>query len=305
MGSHFDTTASVMLCISLVVVLLAFFAVTIRVGVGVRTFERVDREAPLAIVGKAPMEAVYSALEPLARWLGMLGLTPNAITLSSLGLAALAALSFALGHFGVGANFACAAALADVVDGLVARQTRSASRFGQILDTTVDRYVEALMLGGMAIYLHEEVWMLLLVLGAMVGGFMVSYASSLMRELGVTDLRAPMRRAERLTFLIAGTTLVPLVASMAPNVAPALQLAPLLAALFAIAAVGNITAVRRLIAAARASSESAAPSVPEEAPLEKTWPTSSRFLIQRESRSVGGTDERRRSPRARCDADSV
>ncbi|WP_394844571.1 CDP-alcohol phosphatidyltransferase family protein [Pendulispora brunnea] len=284
-----------MLCITLVAVLAAFFALTLRVGV--RTFERLEREAPLAIVGKAPMEAVYSALQPVARLIVWLGISANGVTLSSLGFAALAAMFFALGHFGLGAFAACAAALADAVDGLVARQTQSVSRFGKLLDTTVDRYVEALFLGGIAIYVHDTAWMLALVLAALVGGFMVSYASAMLREIGAPDPKSPMRRAERLTFLLAGAVLVPLVASAAPDVAPAIQLLPLLVGLGAIAVVGNVSAARRMLAGARWSDETTS--------YEKSWPTSSRFLIQRESVSVGGTDERRRSPRARCDADSV
>ncbi|WP_394824252.1 CDP-alcohol phosphatidyltransferase family protein [Pendulispora albinea] len=284
-----------MLCIALMAVMVAFLAVTSRVTV--RTFERLEREAPLALFGKGPMEAVYSALEPFARGLAMLGVSANSITMASLVLAAVAALHFALGHFGVGALIACMSALADAVDGLVARQTRTANRFGRVLDTTVDRYVEALLLGGIAIRVHHDAWVLAVVLAAMVGGFMVSYASSMLRELDVPDPGSRMRRAERLTFLIAGATLVPLLAEAAPDVAPALQLSPLLAALAAIAVVGNVSAARRLLGAAR--------SAPRPTSYEKTWPTSSQFLIQRESRSVGGTDERRRSPRARCDADTV
>jgi len=306
LGSYIDSTASVVICVALVGALLAFFALTLRVGVGVRTFERLEREAPLAIVGKAPMEAVYSALEPLARFLAGLGVSANSVTISSLGFAALASLLFAVGHFGLGAAAACIAALADVIDGLVARQTGTASRFGQLLDTAVDRYVEALMLGGVAIWVHEEAWMLVLVLAALVGGFMVSYASSLLRELRAPDVGAPMRRAERLTCLIAGAVLVPLVASMAPNLDPVLQFSPLLVALVAIAVVGNVSAARRLLIGAGAADAAIAVNAPSEPAMnEKTWPTSPRFLIQRESRSVGGTDERRRSPRARCDADSV
>jgi len=300
LGTQIDIAASVTLCILLAGVMAAFCALTLRVGVRA-SFERLEREAPLAVFGKAPMEAVYSALQPIARLLMLLGVSANGVTVSSLLFATFAGLLFATGHFGLGALMACTAALADAVDGLVARQTRSTSRFGQVLDTTVDRYVEALLLGGMAIYVRHDAWMLAVVFAALVGGFMVSYASSMLRELRVPDAGASMRRAERLSFLILGAVLVPLVASMAPDLAPVFHLAPVLVALVAIAVVGNWSAARRLLGAARL-----APAAPSAAPsYDKTWPTSTQFLIQRESRSVGGTDERRRSPRARCDADSV
>ena len=43
------------------------------------------------------------------------------------------------------------ASLADALDGIIARETKTAGRYGQILDTTVDRYVEGLLVGGIAL----------------------------------------------------------------------------------------------------------------------------------------------------------
>ena len=271
-----DAAASVGLCAVLAVVLGAFALLTLASGP--RTFERLEREAPLPVIGKAPMEAVYGTITPVARLLAAMGVSANAVTLSSLALATAAAVCFALGHFGVGAAIACVAALADAIDGIVARESGTQSAFGKILDTTVDRYVEAVLLGGVAVFVRHSVVLLALVLAALVGGFMVSYASSVLRELREADFRAPMRRAQRLTILLAGATLVPFAASVAPSASTEVQLSPLIVALAIVASFGNATAVRRLLRGARAASRLRSPGAElrAEMPTERVTPIARR-----------------------------
>jgi len=271
-GSDIDTAASVALCGALAAI-LAVFAIVSLIS-GPRSFERLEREAPLPLIGKAPMEAVYAAIGPVARVFVALGVSANAITVASLLFAAAAAVSLGLGHFGLGAAFGAIAALADALDGLVARESGTASRFGQVLDTTVDRYVEALFIGGIAVFVRDDLLLLLLALGALVGSFMVSYASSVLRELAVADVRAPMRRIERLTCLLGGTLLVPLVASAKPNLSFRVELAPVVIALALIAVVGNVSALRRLMRGARIACKDAnpktAPAPVQQAPVRTT-----------------------------------
>ena len=220
-------------------------------AVGAVVARRVDREEALPVVGRAPMHAVYRTLVPLARVLVALRISANAVSLFSLALAALAAVAFALGHFGLGAALACTAALADAIDGLVARESGTAGRLGQVLDTTIDRFVDALLLGGLAVHVRHEVVPLVIVLAAMVGSFMVSYASSIERELGHTAAsQVPMRRAHRLAYLLTGAGVGPIVAYFGGEQRAAL---PILGAAAAIAIFGNLSAVRRIAAAARAT----------------------------------------------------
>jgi CDP-diacylglycerol--glycerol-3-phosphate 3-phosphatidyltransferase len=226
------------------------------------TEERVEREEALPFLGRTPMHAVYGALRPLASACVALGVSANAVTLASLGLAILAATAFATGHFGVGAGFACAGALADAVDGLVARLAGTVSPYGKVLDTTVDRFVDAILLGGIAIYVRHDVVLLVLVLGAIVASSMVSYASAVLRELGLSDRGAPMRRSHRLACLLAGATLTPLAQHLAAEGPLPLRLAPVLLSIAAIAVLGNASAVRRLLGTV--------PTVPT-APAPTSW----------------------------------
>ncbi len=252
--SNLDLASAIALWGILVSAVVAFAVA--RVAWGTRGHERLAKEQGLPLLGKVPMEAVYAAILPIGRGLARLGVTANAVTVASLAIAAAAGILFATGHFGLGAAVAVAATLADALDGIVARASKTASRFGQVLDTTVDRYVDAVLLGGIAVFVRLEVWLLVLTIAAVVGGFMVSYASSVLRELKVDDTGAPMRRAHRVAYLLGAAMLVPFTEAAMPGAPLALRLAPIVVALAAIAVVGNVSAVLRLLRTAR---EPAAP----------------------------------------------
>lgn len=90
----------------------------------------------------------------IARWAARRGITPNQITVFSMGVGVLAAAAFALGHrWGLiaGALLLQAAFTFDCVDGQLARYTRRFSRFGAWLDSVFDRLKEYLVYAGLAI----------------------------------------------------------------------------------------------------------------------------------------------------------
>lgn len=258
MADPLDIGCSLALVVALTASLGAYAIASLAAGHALSA-QRVEREQGLPVVGRAPMHAVYRALVPLARGLVHAGVSANAVTFSSLVLAAIAAMAFAFGHLGVGAAVACVAGLADAVDGLVAREGGTATRFGRILDTTIDRYVDALLLGGLAVHVRHDVPLLVTVLAAIIGAFMVSYASSVERELGLGDAAGaiPMRRAHRLAYVLTGATLGPLAAAIAGPDRPGAGLVPVLVATLAIAVIGNGSAVRRLACAARRAAAAA------------------------------------------------
>lgn len=252
MDDSVDIGASIVIAATLAIA-LSSHAISSAAAGRMLAAKRVEREQGLPLVGRAPMHAVYRALVPIGRLLVWLGISANAVTVFSLVLAVLAAVAIALGHLGLGAAIACAAALADAVDGIVARESGTTSALGKVLDTTVDRYVDALLLGGLAVHVRHDVVPLVVVLSAIVGSFMVSYASSIERELGVPDSGAaiPMRRAHRLAYVLVGATLAPFAGRLAGPDLPEARLVPIFVAVSAIAILGNVSAVRRLIVSAR------------------------------------------------------
>jgi phosphatidylglycerophosphate synthase len=191
-------------------------------------------------------------LTPVARWLGDAGVSANAISLSRLALAMLAATLLAAGWLGLAGILMIAASLADALDGLVARHCKTASVGGALLDAAVDRYEELLFLSGIGIYLHASIVMLGVVMLALVGSFMVSYTSAKAEAL---RLSAPswMRRPERAICLCTGVTLTPFTAALVTRgwLPEWMTRAPLVAALAILAAGANVSSVRRLRALAR------------------------------------------------------
>lgn len=261
MDTSIDVASSVVLIGALTLALGAYVIASVTAGRALLA-ARVEGEAALPFVGKAPMHAVYRALVPVGRGLAAIGVNANTISVSALFIALIAAFAFATGHFGLAALIAAVSSLADALDGLVARLTGTQSRVGQVLDTTIDRYVDALFLGGIAMCVRHEGILLVLTIGAIVGSFMVSYASSVERELSVDGTPSTMRRAHRLAYLLVAATAAPLVGLAFGD--PRMELVPIFLAVGTIAVVGNVSAFRRLLAAGRIAA--ARESMPESGP---------------------------------------
>jgi CDP-diacylglycerol--glycerol-3-phosphate 3-phosphatidyltransferase len=243
------------------VVVLALF-VGIALGYAVRLafagtprFARVEAAGASPLLGKRLMAMGYWSLQPLGRACARAGLSANGITRASLGVGALAGSALALGHLGVGGALATVAALGDVLDGLVARTTGTATPHGGLLDAAVDRYGEFFLVGGLAIHYHDDRGELALALLALIGSFMVSYGSAKAEALGVAAPRGAMRRAERAVWLCGGALLSPFAAALGESASLASWAgeAPMLSALAMVGLISNVSAVRRLAAIARAA----------------------------------------------------
>jgi CDP-diacylglycerol--glycerol-3-phosphate 3-phosphatidyltransferase len=221
---------------------------------GAERYARVDKAGGSALLGKGVMAAGYWSLQPIGRALVALGLTANGVTLISLGFGLSAAVALALGHFGVGAALTAVATLGDALDGIVARQTGTASDAGEVFDAAVDRYQEFFFLGGLAVYFRADTIALVLVLVAVVGSFMISYGTAKAEALGVDAPRGAMRRVERAVYLNGGVICAPIAAALALRFGlPAwVEHLPILLALALVGLVGNVSAARRLHAVARA-----------------------------------------------------
>jgi len=136
----------------------------------------------------------------LARVFIALRLGPNAVTL--LALAASCGAGFFLWKgrpFGAG-TLIVASGVLDMVDGNVARQTGRRSRFGAMLDSTLDRYAEFALYGGLALHFRGRFSESLAAL-AFLGSVMVSYTRARAEGLGFDCRKGLMQRAERLISL--------------------------------------------------------------------------------------------------------
>jgi CDP-diacylglycerol--glycerol-3-phosphate 3-phosphatidyltransferase len=136
--------------------------------------------------------------------------------------------------------------LCDSIDGSLARNSGKASRFGALLDSSVDRYAEFAMLFGIGGFflLSRDYLSSAGTFLALCGSFMVSYTRARAESLGFAAKVGIMQRPERIVFLGAGALIHPV----------ALQIAIWLVALFS-----NYTALQRLRFAFKQDSAASAP----------------------------------------------
>ncbi len=206
------------------------------------TSDRVERIGGSMLLGKGVMNWTYWAVDPVVRGLVALHISANALTWASLAFGLGAGAALATGWFGLACLLATVSTIGDILDGQVARITKTGSDRGELLDAAIDRYTEYAFAAGLAIYFRDSVPLLLLVLGAQLACVMVSYASAKAEALQIAAPRGLMRRHERAAYLIVGAGVVSLVGSELP----------IIVALAIVALVGNFAAVIRFVRIARA-----------------------------------------------------
>jgi CDP-diacylglycerol--glycerol-3-phosphate 3-phosphatidyltransferase len=174
---------------------------------------------------------------PVALLMDRVGLTPNLVTIIGLLIAGVAAYLIGVGLWWAGGLVALFAGIFDMFDGALARNTGRASDFGALLDSTIDRVSEAVvLLGVLAYYLtSDNDWGAMLVYAALVGSIMVSYMRARSEGLGIECKVGVMQRPER----VALTGLGLIVAHWIPVV--------MLIVLGVIAALTTVTAIHRLV----------------------------------------------------------
>ena len=102
-----------------------------------------------------------------------------------------------------------AAGFFDMLDGALARYTNKVTRFGAVLDSTLDRLSEAvLLLGILVLYAREQsVALILLVGAALIGSLLVSYIRERAEALGLECQVGFFTRPERVVVLALGLLL--------------------------------------------------------------------------------------------------
>jgi len=145
--------------------------------------------------------------DPIVTILGKSGITPNILTLANLALNIVAASVIATGHFLLGGVLILAAGVFDLLDGALARATKRTTKFGAVLDSTVDRISEAATLCGLLVwYVPQEgaTLEIVLILAVLIGSFLVSYIRARAEGLGWQCQVGLFTRAERVIVLAVG-----------------------------------------------------------------------------------------------------
>lgn len=149
-------------------------------------------------------DKVRLRLGPLGKVVARTHLTPNAITIIGLGLNFGVAAVIASGNLVLGGMLVLLAGGFDALDGAVARVTGQTSAFGGFLDSTLDRYSEAVVFGGLLVYLTRTdagTIPILLTYVTIVGSLMISYSRSKAEAIGIRGDIGFAQRLERIVIL--------------------------------------------------------------------------------------------------------
>ncbi len=149
----------------------------------------------------------YEALSiPYGRVCLKLGLTPNILTAVGLLLAGGSAVAIWKEHFILGVVFIILASIADMLDGATARAGDLGTKFGSVLDHTVDRVGEFLIMLGIALSGHVHAgW----VLFGLFGMLSASYTRAAAESVGGMSncVVGLVGRLEKFGMLIVGLAL--------------------------------------------------------------------------------------------------
>ena len=155
---------------------------------------------------RAPVTRIIT---PVCRGLLRLGLSANAVSaIGAIGSSVSAIYFFSRGKFFIGVVITLIFVLSDALDGTMARLSDTGSKWGALLDSTLDRITDAAVLGSLAYWLSQRNDQLLpVVLTALVGGNLVSYIKARAESLGIECNGGFAERTERLIITFLALTL--------------------------------------------------------------------------------------------------
>jgi CDP-diacylglycerol--glycerol-3-phosphate 3-phosphatidyltransferase len=177
---------------------------------------------------------------PVARALVRAGVSPDVVTIvGTLGVMAGALILFPRGELFWGTLVITAFVFSDVIDGTMARMTGRSSVWGAYLDSTLDRFGDAAVFAGLAMWFAgggENDLMAALCLYNLSAGSIVSYARARAESLGMQASGGIAERSDRLVLVLVAAGFdgigVPVV---------------LRAALIILAVASTITVVQRIL----------------------------------------------------------
>jgi len=195
--------------------------------------------AELKLLNKHCVNGFLTVIEPIAKLLINLRVHPHIITIAGLLISILAFNFFRSGFFFYAGLMVILAGMCDVLDGRLARDTKQITKFGALMDSTIDRYSEVFMFLGLAIFFHDkQTYIVYLIILALTGSFMVSYTRARSEGLGIECKVGLMQRPERMTYLAIGSILGSI---------PKTKNIVLILTIWFIAIFANITVVQRII----------------------------------------------------------
>ena len=166
------------------------------------------------------LRPVFARLfNPIVQGLARTPVTPNMITVAgTVGVSAAALSMFPIGELFPGAFTATVFVFTDMLDGQLARIKGNSGKYGAFLDSTMDRFGDAAVFGGITIWFMRTNHVLAVVsLFCLAGALCVSYVKARAEGLGLNANVGLIERPER---LIIGLTSIGLSGLGIPYVLP-------------------------------------------------------------------------------------
>lgn len=145
-------------------------------------------------------------LDQIVKVLSFFKINPNILTFTGVVISFWAAWNFGYGRLFRGGLIVILAGLFDMLDGEVARVSRSETRFGAFYDSVIDRYSDIILLQGLMVWYarNQRLGYVVLVGVVFMGAIMTSYARARAESLIPTCKVGFMERPERIVLLIIG-----------------------------------------------------------------------------------------------------
>lgn len=147
--------------------------------------------------------------DPMVQLLRKTPITPNALTWIGLLIAIGAGVLVATEYLFAAGWVVAFSGIFDLLDGALARATNRTTRFGAVLDSTLDRIGEAVVcVGLMVFYVNQDSVIGIVLVGlAMIGSQMVSYIRARAEGMGIDCEVGVFTRPERIVILSLGLLL--------------------------------------------------------------------------------------------------
>ncbi len=140
-------------------------------------------------------------IAPVERAMVAMKVSPDVFNFAGMFFGILAGVAFVRASLAVAGWMIILGGLCDIFDGRIARARGVTSRYGEFLDSMLDRFAETFAFMGLAVYFAPSLWAVLATALALGASLMVSYARAKGAVVGVDCRGGVMQRAERLVLL--------------------------------------------------------------------------------------------------------
>jgi CDP-diacylglycerol--glycerol-3-phosphate 3-phosphatidyltransferase len=174
---------------------------------------------------------------PIVPFLGKIGITPDILTGIGCAINIAAAVLVGMNYLIIAGILTLVSGLFDILDGALARYINKTTKFGALLDSTLDRVSEAAIFFGLAVLylIAGNLLMLSLVMAALILSFLISYIRARAEGLGINCEVGFFTRTERVILMALGL----IFSFLSPYV--------MMAVLAILVVFGLITVIQRLV----------------------------------------------------------